>query len=320
MFPYLLTTLAKFKVRISKSGSTNDDKILSIIQEASGIADRFTGRRLRIRTYGTDDLDAEYGSGDGSDIFQTREWPIVSVTSVHDDTSRLWESTTLKASTDYLLRKDKGWIQLQPQAVKGHIWQDANTNVKLVYTAGYGLFQIISSVNDKIDFEDTAASEVSVTVAAGLYEVADLITAIDTAMTAGGASAYTITYSYNNGTFTIISDRAGGDGTFKLLTNSGSNVGTSIWSTLGFSTLSDNADTASHTGGNGVIGIPSDLEEAVLEIAMRIYNAAPGLGGAKFDIASESQGGTAEWRRNYNEDELPTIALKTLIRYKRAET
>jgi len=321
--PFLLTSLDRFKNRVGKGAAdtTNDDQILSIIAEASGIADRFTGRNLRIRTYGGDDLDFEYADGNGSDTHQTKQWPIYSVTTVHDDTSRVWGSDFLKPAADYLIHRDKGELQLFPLATKGTIWKESTSNIKLAYTAGYGIFQIIDGVNDKIDFEETTSTELTATVAEGLYNVTDLLTALDTALDAAGASTHTCTYDYWESKFSLVSDRSGGTPIFKLLTTGGTNVGTSIWRTIGFSTLADvaDADPAVHQADNSALGIPADLEEAVLEIALRIYQMTPGFGGARFDIVTQSQSGSHGQVYRYDENRLPRNALATLKRFKRLE-
>jgi len=318
--PFLLTSLDRFKNRVGKTATTNDDQIHSIIMEASAIADHFTGRNLRIRSYNGSDLGYEYLDGNGIDTIQTKQWPIYSVTTIHDDTSRVWGSDFLKPAADFLIHVDRGEIQLYPAATKGTIWKIGSSNVRISYTAGYGIFQIIDGVNDKIDFEETTSTELTATVAEGLYNVAGLLTVLDTALDAAGASTHACVYDYWTGKFSLVSDRSGGTPIFTLLTSSGTNIGTSIWRTLGFSTLADNANAASQEADNSALGIPADLEEAVLEIAIRIFQSTPGFGGARFDIVTQSQTGSHGQVYRYDEGRLPRNALATLKRLRRLET
>lgn len=104
---------------------------------------------------------------------------------------------------------------------------------------------IIDSTNNKLDFEETASTELTATLTAGTYTPAQLATEINTQLTSAGASAYTITYDSISRKFTLASDRGGGGGTFKLLAATGSNITVSAYPTLGID-YADQADAASH--------------------------------------------------------------------------
>lgn len=105
----------------------------------------------------------------------------------------------------------------------------------------------ITAKNNKIDFEETASTELTATLTNGTYTPAELATEVKTQLDSAGASTYTISYDTNTRKFTLASDRAGGGGTFKLLGSSGSNVEFSAFPDLGFDD-EDVADSASHTG------------------------------------------------------------------------
>lgn len=130
---------------------------------------------------------------------------------------------------------------------------DGTTGATLTYRAIKLDYELVPSyikiddTNNKMDFEETAATELTATIASGSYTPSDLAAAIDTALTSAGASSYTISYSDRTRKFTLASDRAGGGGTFKLLAASGSNTDAGIWATIGFDD-EDQADAASHTG------------------------------------------------------------------------
>jgi len=117
-------------------------------------------------------------------------------------------------------------------------------------SSGWGNFNIEAGVNDDIDFEETAASELTATLTAGTYTADELATEIKTQLDVAGASTYTVTYSDSTNKFTLASDRAGGGNTFKLLWNTGTNSVTTVGGTIGFDTSADDADAASHTADN----------------------------------------------------------------------
>lgn len=105
---------------------------------------------------------------------------------------------------------------------------------------------IINSANNKLDFEETAASELTATLTNGAYTPAELATEIKTQLEVAGASIYTITYDSQLGKYTLASDLAGGGNTFKLLAQSGTNFAQSAYQTLGFD-IEDQATAATQT-------------------------------------------------------------------------
>ncbi len=101
-------------------------------------------------------------------------------------------------------------------------------------------FAIKAGVNDKIDFEETAASELTATLAAGSYTGTTLAAQIKTQLDAAGASTYTVDYGITvTNKFTIVSNGAGGGGIFNILWATGTNTATSSDFTLGFNTTDD---------------------------------------------------------------------------------
>ena len=319
--PLTLLSIDAFKDRIDKTGATNDDVLRGIIVESTRLANTFTGRNLRIRKYGTGGLPAVYLDGTGTPDLYAPEFPVYAISTVEDDVTRLFDgSNYLKVSTDYLIAGNAGLIRLETDAAKGAVWQKGTGNVKLAYTGGYGTFEILDGINDALDFEETSASELTATVAEGVYDVAALITALKTALDAAGASVYTITYDWWTGKFKLASDRAGGGGTFKLLSSGGSSMETSIWRTLGFITSADAADAASHTADNPSLGVPEDIQRAVLHIAYREFKLTPGLGGGdRFDIRSEVRSGSGGGTRTFQGGSIPEQAASILDNYLRPE-
>lgn len=318
-YVYPLTSLTQLKAVLGKDDTTNDPELERVIARATDLADQFTRRNLRARTYGGNGLDEEYYDGKGTGYLRTRQWPIISVTSLYDDTTRDWGSDQLKASTDYDIYYKKGMIHLRPDAAKGSSFQVGHKNIQLVYTAGYGTYEIHDGVNDAIDFEESTGVELNAAVAEDEYSVADLLTAIKTALDAAGASTYTITFDYWTGKFTLTSDLGGGGGTFKILWSTGTNAATSIGRTIGVDVSADDTTAASQTADESALGIPGDLEDAVLMICLRMIKRSKGFGGLNFDIETRSEvrtgvmGGTTK----YDTNEIPGPAMEILKRYRR---
>ena len=312
----LLTSLTNFKNYINKDNATDDFVIEKLIMASSSDAENFTTKRLRGRTYGSNGLPAEFHNGNGTELMFPKEYPIISVGSLYDDTNRSFGSGTLKTASDYTIFSDEGMIQLNNNAVLGTVFNKGTANIKLIYTAGYDEFKIIGGRNDRLDFEETGSSELTATIAEGVYTASGLATVIDTALTAAGASVYTIIYDYFNSKFTFTSDRAGGSGTFKILWNTGTNQYRSIARLIGFQDDADDSDAASHTSDDSVLGIPGDLELAVLEIAHKKYNES-NIGKKRAGLKSKAISGQNAGTTTYIIDAIPPHAKEILMNYQR---
>lgn len=95
----------------------------------------------------------------------------------------------------------------------------------------YSLFyygQEVLDSNKNLNF-DEGAGELTAIVDIGSYSHTELATAVQTALNDVGENTYTVTFNRSARSYTISSDD-----TFDLLITSGSQVGTSIFSTLGF--------------------------------------------------------------------------------------
>ncbi len=312
-----LTSLSHLNEILGKANATNADMLEQTIMEATQRADGFTRRKLRARTYGSGGLPAEVRDGNGETWIDPNQYPVISITSIHDDANRDFAAGTLKGSDEYFIDFKGNLIHLEPDADNGTHFSVGRQNVQLIYSAGFGEFEILDGINDKLDFEETSASELTATVAEGVYTVSTLGTALKTALDAAGASVYTITYDYFAGKFKIASDRAGGGNTFKVLWSSGTNVETGIGRTLGFDVSADDVDAASQTADNSVLGVPWDLEHAVLLICQRILKIEKGLGGDRFDINREIKSGTTGGTTEYDMNPIPKGAMDILKRYRR---
>lgn len=122
---------------------------------------------------------------------------------------------------------------------------------------------VIDNTNNKIDFEETASTELTATLTSGTYTPSALATEVKTQLDSAGASTYTVTYSSTTKKFTLASNLGGGGGTFKLLAQSGTNQSVSALIPLGFD-IEDKATAASHTSTYILGGISRLIEPVVI--------------------------------------------------------
>lgn len=104
---------------------------------------------------------------------------------------------------------------------------------------------VVTISNQNLNF-DEGGSELTAVLAVGSYSFSELPTIIKTAFDAVGSDIYTITQNRSTRKITIASDGA----TLNLLSNTGSQVGTSTWSLLGFDTSADQTGATSYEGDN----------------------------------------------------------------------
>ena len=128
----MLTSVADIKTLLEiAAGDTDDDALLSTILDANdAYVKKYCRRSFESSTF------TEYHDGCGVETLRVNEWPIISITSIHDDTAHEWGSDTEIASTDILSysqkNKDAGIVELD-----GVNFANGRQNVKIVYVGGF---------------------------------------------------------------------------------------------------------------------------------------------------------------------------------------
>ena len=107
-----------------------------------------------------------------------------------------------------------------------------------------------------------------------------------------------------------------GGRTFKIKWSSGTNRYRSISRRMGFLDDSDNPSKATHIAERSSLGIPDDLETAVLIIAKRKFYESE-YGGSRFDVKQKSVSGERGMTTTYVGGEMPLEAKRILDRYVR---
>lgn len=207
--PFDLIAVDRVREWINTLGSFtgSDDVYAAFCSAVTDVVEDYCGRNFRPRTR------TEYYDGRGRKDLLLDHRPIISVTSIHDDTSRVFESNSLIASTKYVIEGGPGVIRAWNWGAFG----DGTLNVKVIYVAGQGMV-VETGINDTIDITD-AGGTAAVAITAGTYSEAGLATQIATDLNADATLTGTLTCVYNPGTqkFTIGTD----DNTTVILWSSG---------------------------------------------------------------------------------------------------
>jgi len=97
-----------------------------LITAASVWANNYTSRLLKAR-----DL-TEYYDGDGTTILFLKNYPINSITSIHQDSDRAFGADTLVASTDYVFNATSRKV-----VGVGVVWYNGFQTIEVINNAGY---------------------------------------------------------------------------------------------------------------------------------------------------------------------------------------
>lgn len=139
---YALISLQELKDHVGAAGTAKDAQLEAIIERVTDEIEAFIGRQIVTRGTLTEyhTMQAQ-GSPVQTPDLRPLEWPIISVTSVHEDTATprtYGASALLVAGTGYEVVKPRGLIRrLDGGAGIPRAWSTGHRAVKLVYSAGY---------------------------------------------------------------------------------------------------------------------------------------------------------------------------------------
>lgn len=123
-----LTTLANVKAFKNITASDHDAEILRLIPAVDQFIEQYCNRVLEQATV------TEYQSGrEGQTTLRLQQYPVASITSLHDDIFRIYGADTLLLTTEYVLTDPKaGIVQLD-----GFSFDEGLNNIKIVYVSGF---------------------------------------------------------------------------------------------------------------------------------------------------------------------------------------
>lgn len=122
----MLATLQDLKDFLKMTETTDDDKLYDLLRDADAEVLERCGRNFEQATV------TEYHDGECSNRILLDEYPVASVTSVHDDVDRVYGADALIDAADYVCRIKTGEL-----IYENGCFADGINNVKVVYVAGY---------------------------------------------------------------------------------------------------------------------------------------------------------------------------------------
>lgn len=150
-------TLAEVKQFMQIQADTDDAFLFTLLKNTTKIIQNAIGRKIFSDTF------TELISGDGkSHDLILEQYPIISVTSIHDDLDRVFGDGTLLVEDtgsnegDYRIVDKDDVDGENPGIIRrldGNIWQRGDKNIKVVYVAGYATGNIPADLAQaQIDF------------------------------------------------------------------------------------------------------------------------------------------------------------------------
>ena len=275
---YEIVTLAEIKQWCNITDDESNAFLESMRDAVTKIIENYTSKIFITRQF------TEYYDGEKLHKLCLKQYPIYVIydiskspiesnnITVHDDSDRKWESTSLIDASDLIVYADIGQISLYDDEYK---FADATQNVKVIYYAGYSRFNVVDEHNNYLDVTDgggTAAVEISPAENRDTnypgYNAEDLATAIQTALNANATlnGTYTVTYSQLTQLFTIACDE---DFAIPHATG-GASDSKKLSALIGF-TVND-AGAASYISDEAVTGLPDDIILAAKQIIDQLYD------------------------------------------------
>lgn len=123
----MIANVAELREQFKVELLDDDHRLLALLIAAEDYAKRFCGTVLEAEAI------TEYHDGDGTDIVLLRNFPVNSITSVHDDVNRDYAAASLIAATEYMIESSGRLI------LENGVFNVGRQNVKVVYNAGYSV-------------------------------------------------------------------------------------------------------------------------------------------------------------------------------------
>lgn len=120
-----LTTPQAVKNYLNITDENSDTAIADLIARISKEIEVYCNRNFKKETR------IDYFSGDGQMSIRLKNYPIIEITSIHDDYDRAYGSDTLIDAGDYTFEPEEGIVYFEAPLTKGI------RNVKVTYVAGY---------------------------------------------------------------------------------------------------------------------------------------------------------------------------------------
>jgi len=126
---FKLVSDADLKTYMDISETTWDTMLGDISEQVAQEFEGFLHRKLE--NTGSDVVEYRSPTGTESIVWVSR-YPIVSITTIHEDLQRSYSSDSVVDSSDYFSHDDEGLIELESRC-----WYGGNRVVKITYKGGY---------------------------------------------------------------------------------------------------------------------------------------------------------------------------------------
>lgn len=264
LIPECLTNIIHLKEMQEISSSfpeADENTYINLINQCTRAILRLTNRRyFKYKTI------TEYHDGKGVNVFTTNHCPVISITSLYDDSDRDYGSSSLEDSDDYEIMQDNNDESGIIRKFSGN-FADGESNIKVSYVAGWSDFTIFNGMH-QLQFAESDTTYTA-TLTEAIYNASSLASHIQTQMNAvdGISNTYTVSYSEISHKFTISAD-----GSFDILWNSGNNATEELGKIIGYDTGSDDSGSTSYTSDEPVLGLPEDLVLGCEQLVRFYYN------------------------------------------------
>jgi len=277
LIPESLTDLNRLRMLLSPQAAFPSQELTTFTQLVNG-ASQFILTLCKRASFKYSTISSEIHDGLYSNLLLTDYFPIVSITSLHDDPTRKYESGTLLETDTYEIQDSNAGIV---RRLNGK-FQNSISNVSISYVSGFSDFEIITSYNDTIVVNE-GGSDINVVLTSGKYNSATLATELQTQLNANVSTTntYTVTYSETMRRFVI--SIASGTLTLKWTSN------IQLGQLLGFDTESDDSGSTSYVSNYSELGIPEDLIEATNSLVRWRYEEIRERRIGSFSISGERE-------------------------------
>ena len=141
--PYSVLSLDELKDYLGVAGDAKNGALEGIANRVSDEIEQYLGRQIVKRPSALTEYHTMRASGSAvcSPELQTLDWPIIEVTSVHEDTAvprTYGADSVLTVDVDYELVKPTGLVRRIQGLGLPIRWDTGSRAIRIVYTAGYG--------------------------------------------------------------------------------------------------------------------------------------------------------------------------------------
>tara|TARA_Y100000034_G_scaffold118949_1_gene160220 strand:- start:151 stop:1116 length:966 start_codon:yes stop_codon:yes gene_type:complete len=312
--PEALTDLNRLEDYLAPSSTfptSDSDIFVHLINGLSHFVLTFLGRdSLKYRST------TEYHDGDGTQYISTDNYPIIDVTSIHDDnsspTTRDYDSSYLVNSSYYEIYNNSENDRLGNGGIIRNLngtFSRGRSNIKVIYNSGYSQYQVMQYFMDRLIVNEDG-TQVTVDMTPGKYNGVALATMIQNVLNADStlSGTYTCTYDVDLHRFVIT---AASVTTFSLIWTATDPRMKEFGKLLGFNVNADDTGQLYYVSDYSALGVPAQLIESMNVMVRFKYEE---IRERRIGKVSES---SSEGSFTFNYSGLPAHAIDMFLPFRR---